>query len=106
MKGAVYPLAGLGPWTGRDEVAPSTRPRLCLAPGGVPQLVAIGFDDNSRAGSDDGRDGGVHWALEMMRGRTNPIGRGQVATFDGAAARLSFYLASSFLESSALQSPP
>src|SRR5436190_11261901 len=104
MRGAVYPLAGLGSWTGRDDVAPSVQPPLGLAPRDVPQLVAIGFDDNSLAGSDDGRDGGVHWALEMMRGRTNPVGRGQAATFDGAPARLAFYLASSFLESSALQS--
>jgi hypothetical protein len=90
---------------GREDVAPSTRPPLGLAPDRVPQLVAIGFDDNSRAGSVDGGDGGVHWALEMVRGLDNPAGRGQTATYDGAPARLSFYLASSFLESSTAQSP-
>jgi hypothetical protein len=105
MTGAVYPKAGLGSWTGRDDIAPSGQPPMGLAPRDVPQLFSIGFDDNSRAGSEDGRDGGVHWALEMMRGRTNPVGRGQAATFDGAPARLSFYVASSFLESSTLQSP-
>jgi hypothetical protein len=47
-------MAGPGSWTGRGDVAPSIQP--LVIPARRAQLVAIGFDDNSR-GSDDGRDG-------------------------------------------------
>jgi hypothetical protein len=45
-----------------------------LAPARVPQLVAVGFDDNSRSGLD-GSGGGVQWAVDMARGLKNLPGR-------------------------------
>ena len=83
-----------------------------LAPARVPQLVAVGFDDNSRSGLD-ASGGGVQWAVDMARGLKNPPRRGQGATadhaLDGASddapVRLSFYMASTCIQSSKAMSP-
>lgn len=75
---------GLGPWTGNDNVAPSASPPCGLTPSQVPQLVAIGFDDNAYSGlTGTNGTGGVTWATDMVRTRTNS---------DGTPIRLSFYL--------------
>jgi len=71
-----------------------------LAPARVPQLVAVGFDDNSRSGLD-ASGGGVQWAVDMARGLKNPQGRGQSANADDTSVRLSFYMASTCIDAGA-----
>ena len=75
---------GLGPWTGHDNVAPSADPPCGLMPSQVPQLVAIGFDDNAYSGlPGTNGTGGVTWATDMIRTRRNS---------DGSPIHLTFYL--------------
>jgi hypothetical protein len=75
---------GLGPWTGNDNVAPSANPPCGLTPAEVPQLVAIGFDDNAYSGLPGSNGtGAMTWATDMVRTRTNS---------DGSPIRLSFYM--------------
>lgn len=50
----------------------------------VPMFVTFGYDDN-------GYSDGMQWAVDLMAGRTNPAGIGNVKTFDGAPATVSFY---------------
>jgi hypothetical protein len=76
--------AGLGAWTGNDNVAPSASPPCALTPAQVPQLVAIGFDDNAYSGlAGTNGTGGVTWATDMARPRKNA---------DGTPIHLSFYM--------------
>ena len=53
----------------------------------VPQFIAIGFDDNRY-------DDGMQWALDMIKPKVNPAGRGDHCTFDGTPARVSFFIES------------
>lgn len=56
-------------------------------------LVSIGFDDNGYSGVEGSAgSGGVSWAMDFFRSQRNPAGRGNAATFDGAPARVTFYL--------------
>ena len=80
--------AGLGPWTGHDDVAPSARPPGGLAPAQVPQLLAIGFDDNGVSGLEgSGTHGGVSWVTAQLGARKNA---------DGTPVHASFYLTSQY----------
>ena len=83
----------LGPHTGTDNVPASPSPPGGLGAGQVPMLVSIGFDDNAYSGLEGSAGtGGVNWALQFFRGLRNPSGRGSAATFDGAPARVTFFL--------------
>jgi peptidoglycan/xylan/chitin deacetylase (PgdA/CDA1 family) len=81
-------VTGLGPWTGTDNVKASAKPPGGLTAAQVPQLVGFGFDDNGYSGlpgsNGEGQpvDGGVHWAVQLAKGKTNP---------DGSKVKLSFY---------------
>jgi len=67
-----------------DNVPPSQNPPGGLQPAQSPQLVVIGFDDNTVAD-------GITWALDFLRNKKNPAGNGNAATFDGSLVRTSFY---------------
>src|SRR5687767_3494655 len=43
---SAVPPAGLGPWTGNDDVPASQQPPGGLRPDQVPMFVSFGFDDN------------------------------------------------------------
>jgi hypothetical protein len=83
------PSAGLGPWTGKDNVPPSKDPPGGLKPEQVPMLVSMGFDDNPYAD-------GVNWVAGEFSKLKNPAGTGQAGTFDGTPARATFYDTSSY----------
>jgi Polysaccharide deacetylase len=83
------PVMGLGPWTGKDNVAASQKPPGGLAANQVPMFVSIGFDDNQSAGGMNGLTG-------MFRELVNPKGSGQAETFDGAPVRATFYMTSTY----------
>jgi hypothetical protein len=53
----------------------------------VPQFVAFGFDD-------DRYEDGMQWALDTIKAKRNPAGRGDHCTFDGTQARVSFFITS------------
>ncbi len=69
------------------KLAPSTSPPGGLALTNVPQFVAFGFDD-------DRYEDGMQWALDTIKAKQNPAGRGDHCTFDGTAARVSFFITS------------
>ncbi len=52
--------AGLGAWTGNDNVPASSDPPCGLTPSEVPQFVSIGWDDCGQAE-------GVNWSLDMYQ---------------------------------------
>ena len=82
--------SGLGPWTGNDNVAPSASPPCALTPAQVPQLVAIGFDDNAYSGlPGTNGTGGMTWATDMVRSRKNA---------DSSPIHLSFYMTSVYAD--------
>lgn len=88
---------GLGPWTGTDNVPPSQSPPAGLKPSQVPMFVTFGFDDNGYSGLEGTNGtGGLTWAAEFFRGLTNPPGSGNAGTFDGAPARVTFYLTATY----------
>jgi hypothetical protein len=66
------------------KLAASTNPPGGLAVTNVPQLVSIGFDDNAH-------EDGMAWILDFMKAKANPAGKGNPCTFDGTAARVSFF---------------
>ncbi len=86
---APAPPAGLGPWTGNDDVAPSKNPPGGLRPDQVPLFVALGFDDNPD-------DEAVRWVMSVLSARKNPAGTGKAATHDGSLPRATFYSTSAF----------
>jgi hypothetical protein len=69
------------------SLAPSTSPPGGLALDNVPQFVAFGFDDNRY-------EDGMQWALDTIKPKQNPPGRGDHCTFDGTPARFSFFITS------------
>jgi peptidoglycan/xylan/chitin deacetylase (PgdA/CDA1 family) len=77
-------LFALGSTVYGDNVPPSQNPPGGLQPAQCPQFVVFGIDDNKY------RDG-VLWAGEYLRGRVNPAGTGNPATYDKMPARASFY---------------
>ena len=76
--------AGLGPWTGNDNVAPSKNPPGGLRTDQVPMFVALGFDDNPTAEAID-------WVVATLSALKNPPGTGKAATHDGTPPRATFY---------------
>jgi peptidoglycan/xylan/chitin deacetylase (PgdA/CDA1 family) len=56
-------MCDLGPWTGKDKLAPSTSPPCGLMPAQVPMFVSIGWDDNGNAE-------GMNWAVDMLKARS------------------------------------
>ena len=81
--------AGLGPWTGNDNVAPSKQPPGGLRPDQVPMFVALGFDDNPDAEA-------VDWVVATLSALKNPPGTGKAATHDGTTPKATFYNTSAF----------
>jgi peptidoglycan/xylan/chitin deacetylase (PgdA/CDA1 family) len=55
-------MCNLGPWTGKDKLAPSTSPPCGLTPQQVPMFVSLGWDDNGNAD-------GMNWAVDMLKAR-------------------------------------
>ena len=77
-----------------DDVPPSSDPPGGLLVEEVPLFVSIGFDDNYDSGlPGSGGTGGMTWAIDMCRERTNP---------DGSPVLVSFYNTTLNLEWSAL----
>ena len=102
---ALYAGVALAPGCGGDPAADSeswettsqaltrsSNPPAGLSASQVPQFVAVTFDDNF--GSE-----GMSWATDLFATRFNPAGSGNTATFDGTAARSSFYHNSTYLSS-------
>jgi peptidoglycan/xylan/chitin deacetylase (PgdA/CDA1 family) len=74
--------AGLGPWTGSDNVPSSSSPPFGLNVSDVPQFLAFGFDDNGVAGNENPDDPqGVTWALKMFEKKKNRDNTSVLATF-------------------------
>lgn len=88
-------LASLAP--AASAVEPATK-----APGGldsarIPQLIGMGFDDNRYAD-------GIRWVTgTLLKGRMNPAGKGNKATFDGTPMRASFFATSDAEQTAALR---
>jgi hypothetical protein len=87
--GGTVPPAGLGPWTGKDNVPPSPNPPGGLKPEQVPMFVSFGFDDNPYSE-------GMNWAVSAFSAHTNPDGKKNAATFDGSPVRATFYHSSTY----------
>jgi Polysaccharide deacetylase len=68
-----------------SKLAPSTAAPGGLALTNVPLLVSIGFDDNAY-------EDGMQWILDFMKSKVNPRGSGNRCTFDGTAARVTFFI--------------
>ncbi len=104
--GPVPDEGGLGAWTGDDNVAPSASPPFGIPVDRVPQFLALGFDDNAYSGLEGSNGtGGMAWATDMIKGRTNPAGAGNPGSYDGAPASLSFYLTSVYAGTWTAESP-
>jgi peptidoglycan/xylan/chitin deacetylase (PgdA/CDA1 family) len=84
------PAAGLGPWTGNDNVPPSANPPGGLKPEQVPMFIAFGFDDNTFGD-------GVTWVATEFAKRKNPAGTGRPETYDGTSVRATFYDTSQYV---------
>lgn len=69
-----------------DVRYPAQVPPSGLNTAQAPQFVSIGFDDN-------GFSDGMRWAIDFFADKTNPAGTGNSATYDGDAARVTFFLA-------------
>jgi len=70
--------------TAADLLLPSAQPPGGLAVADVPQFIMIGFDDNPDAAA-------MAWIVDFLANVSNPAGRGQAATYDGAPVRAAFY---------------
>lgn len=84
-------LGGSAYWEHHDvvsrgtELVPSRVPPAGLLPAQVPQFVLFGSDDNWMAE-------GVDWFVNNLYvGKTNPVGASSSATYDGIAAKGTFY---------------
>jgi hypothetical protein len=55
----------------------------------VPMFVVFGNDDNAFSGADGA--GGLRFLIDLFADRTNPAGRGNAATYDGAPVHFSMY---------------
>jgi len=95
----------LGGYNYTDHRAWSQSPPGGLAPSQVPQFVQIGFDDNPRSGLNTTPASGMTWATNFFRGRRNPAGSGNAATFDNAPVRVSFYSNTLYISSGPLEDP-
>ena len=87
-------MAGLGSWTGNDNVPPSRNPPGGLSADQVPMFISLGFDDNPYGD-------GVSWVVTELSRLENPSGSGQASTFAGAPARATFYNTSTYAEAGA-----
>ncbi len=74
------------PYDYGDRIPPSKNPPGGLLPSQVPQFITIGSDDNNAS------DGVNFLVNELLAGRFNPAGTGNLATYDGTPARATFYL--------------
>lgn len=68
-----------------SQLDPSQLPPGGLAVDNVPQFVSIGFDDNAF-------EDGLQWALDLLKSKQNPAGKGNHCTFDGTPARVTFFI--------------
>ncbi len=60
----------------------------------VPMFISFGFDDNGIA--DKKGKGGTTWIRNYLKEKTNPLGTGNPATFDGSAMRSAFYMTAKY----------
>ncbi|QUJ67558.1 hypothetical protein KDD30_16380 [Photobacterium sp. GJ3] len=108
LTGAVFSaLAMTANVQAADQLAPSTMPPGGLLPSEVPMFVSFGFDDNGYSGYPEvGRGaGGMKWAIDMLKNRTNPAGTGNPLTFDGAPTRVTFFQTCVYASSWLAESP-
>ncbi len=71
-----------------DKLEPTHIPPAGLDSTKMPQLICLGFDDNRYAD-------GVNWVKDvLLKGRVNPSGAGNKATFDGTPYVATFYVIS------------
>ncbi len=104
--GPVNPVDGLGAWTGNDNVPASQSPPFGIPVNKAPQFVSIGFDDNAYSGLEGTNGtGGMTWATDMIKGRSNPAGSGNAGSYDGEPASLTFYLTSTYIAMWISESP-
>lgn len=86
---------------------PSKNPPKGFPVNNVPQLVTIGFDDNSRSGDawNVTYPQSMRWILNFMKTKKNPAGTGNLGTFDGTDARVSFFNNSTYMANGAVDGP-
>ena len=99
MLAAVYAVSALAAYDYSDNRAPSTAPPGDLTPSQCPMFISIGWDDNSISGVTGTRypGDGMKWILDFVEKKTNPIGSGNAATFDGTPVRMSFFSNSCYM---------
>lgn len=68
----------------------SQKPPGGLGSAQVPMFVVFGFDDNARVE-------GVQWFANLVRGRKNPAGSGNPATYDGTPVRATWFLTGNYI---------
>ncbi|GAA0350867.1 polysaccharide deacetylase family protein [Bowmanella denitrificans] len=90
-----------------DQLAPSVAPPGGLIAQEVPMFVSFGFDDNGFSGDPAAGNGvgGMKWAIELFKNRTNPPGVGNPGTFDGMPARVTFFLTCGYATNITVESP-
>jgi peptidoglycan/xylan/chitin deacetylase (PgdA/CDA1 family) len=66
-------------------------PPAGLIPEQCPMFVSVGFDDN-------GDSTGMKWALDLFRPINNPIADGNLGTFDGTPARVTFFVSAYYAD--------
>lgn len=67
-----------------NQVDARKSPPGCLRPSEVPMFISLGIDDNSHAA-------GVDWIVNHLSNRTNPVGTGNPATYDGTPMSATFF---------------
>jgi hypothetical protein len=84
----------------------SAAPPGGLAVSDVPQFVVLGFDDNGTSGMPGAKTtGGIRWVVDLLEGRRNPAGSGNPLTYDDTPARISFYVATRYIEAVEMDEP-
>ena len=68
----------------QDTLTRSFAPPESLDISEVPQLIVLGFDDNLYID-------GMNWVLDLLDGKTNPVGINNPKTFDGDPIKATFY---------------
>ena len=89
-----------------DHQPYSQLPPQGLSPNQVPLFFSIGFDDNSLSGIEgSGGTGGMTWILDYLRNKNNPVGIGNLLSYDSTPIRVSFYNSSKYHENTVVDDP-
>jgi peptidoglycan/xylan/chitin deacetylase (PgdA/CDA1 family) len=84
----------------------SQNPPLSLKVRQVPQFIVFGFDDNGFSGLDNsGGTGGVKFIIDLFSSRSNPSGKGNRQTYDGAQIHFSMYCTTSYIDGLGTENP-